>query len=171
MTAPHSPDRVTADAQAIQDLAAKIAETYRALFASGYHRDTAAAGGGSRPVAKDGSANGPTAGVAGSREVTRAKLGAVADTMAAVSVLLGAALITLHKVGEFVDRDADHGPDDLDALIPRTVLKSEIAEARARQARRDAEEALRLLRLARADAGRERARAKPKTKPKPGRAA
>ena len=157
-----APHKVAADSAAIRDLALQVAETYRALFDSGFLRDTAAdRARHGRRVAEDGSSNGSTADVGVGREAVRIKLSAVGETVAAVSTLLGAALVKLHQVAEIVDDDAGHAPEEFNQLIPRSVLKTEVADARARQARRDAEEALAALRRARANAGRERAKAKP----------
>jgi hypothetical protein len=155
--------KVAADAAAVRGLALQVAETYRAVHDSGYDRDSAAdrAGRGGR-IAEDGSENGTTASVGVGREAVRAKLATAAEGVELASTLLGGVLVTLRQVVALVEREAGHAPDELNQLIPRDVTKAEVAEARARQARRDAEEALHALRRARGAAGRERAKTKPK---------
>lgn len=164
MTTVPSTSKVTADATAVRGLAEKIAETYKALHDSGYHFDSAGdrVGGHRRRVAKDGSENGSTPAVTEARELVRDKLATAAAGVELASTLLGGSLVKLHQVVAVVERSAGHSPDEHNELIPRTVLKVEVADARARQARLDAEESLKGLRRARAEAGRERAKTKPK---------
>ena len=160
--------KVSADVAAIRGTAAAVADLYAALHDSGYHRDNAAdRAGGGRRIAEDGSENGSTANLGVGRDDVRDRLAAAAAGAELASTLLGGILVKLRQLATVIDRDAGHAPDELNELVPRTVLKAEVAEARARQARRDAEESLANLRRARATAGKERA----KSKGKRGRAA
>ncbi len=157
MTVP-TPHQVSAHAAVLVALAPQVAEAYAALHDSGYRIDSAAESGGHRRrIAPDGSETGPTASVAAEREGARAKLEAAAKAVASSATAVQGALTALRRLGDLVDKAAGYSPDA--SCYPRDVDKAELADIVARQARRDAEASLVLLRRTRAEAAKVRAEA------------